>query len=122
LLILACRLSTESKQCKKQRKRRAAGVYHLAIGEERHIGDGAEAGMHVPAVAVAHLRPEHGLGDVPRVVVVPRAAVLQAELALQVVDAVLLLVTRDTIMNDVGIAIDVSSLVVTAAAAASFFT
>jgi hypothetical protein len=78
--------------------------------------------MHVPAVAVAHLRPEHGLGDVLRVVVVPRAAVLQAELALQVIDAVLLLVARHTIMNDVGIAIDVSSLVVMAAAAASFFT
>ena len=41
-----------------QRKRRAVGVYHLVIGEERHIGDGDEARMRVPAVAVAHLRPE----------------------------------------------------------------
>jgi hypothetical protein len=97
-------------------------MYHLAVGEERHIGDGAEAGMRVPAAAVAHLRPEHGLGDVLRVVVVPRAAVLQAEFALQVVNAVLLLVARHTVMNDVGIAIEVSSLVVTAAAAAGFFT
>ena len=72
-------------------------MYHLAVGEERHIGDGAEAvRVRVPAAAVAHLRPEHGLGDVLRVVVVPRAAILQAKLALQVVDAVLLLVARHT--------------------------
>ena len=71
-------------------------MYHLAIGEERHIGGGAGAGMHVPAVAVAHLRPKHGLSDIQRVDVVPRAAVLQAELALQVVDAVLLLVACHT--------------------------
>ena len=63
-------------------------MYHLAVGDERHIGDGAKAGMCIPAVVVAHLRPEHGLGDVLRVIVVPRAAILKAELTLQVIDAV----------------------------------
>uniref|UniRef100_A0A0A9FL66 Cesa8 n=1 Tax=Arundo donax TaxID=35708 RepID=A0A0A9FL66_ARUDO len=49
--------------------------------------------MGVAAAAVAHLRPQHGLGDVLRVVLAARA-VLQPELALQVVHAVLLLVPR----------------------------
>ena len=71
-------------------------MYHLAVGDERHIGDGAKAGMCIPAVVVAHLRPEHGLDDVLRVIAVPRVAVLQAKLALQVVDVVLLLVARHT--------------------------
>ena len=57
-------------------------MYHLAVGEERHIGDGAETRTRVPAAAVAHLRPEHGLGDVLLVVVVPRATVVQAKLTL----------------------------------------
>lgn len=60
-------------------------VDHLAVGEERHIGHGVEV-VRVAAAAVGHLPPQHGLGDVLRVVGV------HAELALDVVDAVLLLI------------------------------
>jgi hypothetical protein len=65
-------------------------VDHLAVGEEGHIEHGVER-ARVGAAAVAHLRPEDGLGDVLRVVGVPAA--VQAELAVDVVDAVLLLVS-----------------------------
>jgi hypothetical protein len=61
-------------------------AYHLAVGEE---GDGLG---HVGGAAVAHARVEHGLGDVLGVV----TAVPPVELVLQVVDAVLFLVPRNT--------------------------
>jgi len=62
LLVLACRLQPKASNASsrgEERKRRAgAGVYHLAVGEERHIGDRAEARMRVPAATIAHLCPE----------------------------------------------------------------
>jgi hypothetical protein len=43
------------------------------------------------AAAVAHVRPQQGLDDAPRFVVVPTSAgAVEAELALEVFDAVLL--------------------------------
>jgi hypothetical protein len=72
-----------------------AGTYHLAVGEEGNIRDGLEGLVRAvelgAAAAVAHVGAEHGLGDILGVVPVG-----PAELVLQVVDAVLLLVPRDT--------------------------
>jgi hypothetical protein len=68
--------------------------YHLPVGEEGNIWDGLEGLRHaveVGAAAVAHVGVEHGLGDILGVVLVR-----PVELVLQVVDAVLLLIPRDT--------------------------
>jgi hypothetical protein len=66
----------------------ASVAYHLAVGEEGDVREGLRRrAVEVGGAAVAHVRAEHGLGDVPRV--------LPVELVLQVVDALLVLVARD---------------------------
>jgi hypothetical protein len=65
-------------------------VDHLAVGEEGDVREGLRHAVEVGGAAVAHVRVEHGLGDVLGVV-----PVLPVELVLQVVDAVLFLVSRD---------------------------
>ena len=68
--------------------------YHLPVGEEGNIWVGLEGLRHtikVGAAAVAHVGVEHGLGDILGVVLVR-----PVELVLQVVDAVFLLIPRDT--------------------------
>src|SRR5438128_6292565 len=77
--------SNASNSCSTRGRGRGICTNHLAVREEGHIRDGIE-GLRVAAAAVGHLPPQHGLGDVLRVVL------LLAELALQVVDALLLLV------------------------------
>jgi hypothetical protein len=69
---------------------RASLAYHLAVGEEGDVREGLRHAVEVGGAAVAHVRVEHGLGDVLGVV-----PVLPVELVLQVVDAVLFLVSRD---------------------------
>jgi hypothetical protein len=65
-----------------------------AVVEEGNIRDGLEGlvqAVELGAAAVAHVGVEHGLGDILGVMLVG-----PVELVLQVVDAVLLLVPRDT--------------------------